>query len=242
MIRLISALTAVLLSTSALAETAEAPKVETPKAEAAKADAAKTDATTGAQAAASKEVVPLKEFTYVPKDSDVVFGKEDAPVTLVEYASLSCPHCAAFYIDVFPELKRKYIDTGKVKLVYRNFPLNQPAMEAAQMLACADKESRATYIKVLFTTQPKWAYDVNYHESLAGIAVLGGMDRKKFDDCIANKDGQTNILLIYQEAKDTFKVSSTPTLFVGSEQIKGNHSVASVSKALDAALAAAAKK
>jgi protein-disulfide isomerase len=139
-------------------------------------------------------------------------------------------------------LQKQYIETGKVKLVYRNFPLNQPAMEAAQMVQCADKDTRPIYLKVLFTTQEKWAYDASFREALAGIAVLGGMERTKFDECIANKDIQSDVLLVYQEAREKFRATSTPALFLGDGIIKGNTSFATVSKALDEALAALPKK
>lgn len=228
MIRTFAVALSLLVSTAALAEEA-------------KTDAAAKPAA-AAPTAAPAATVEAKTFVYEPKDTDVVYGSDNAPLTLVEYASLSCSHCSAFYREVFPELKTKYIDTGKVKLVYRNYPLNQPALEAAQMVQCADKDARPAYLKVLFNTQEKWAYDSTFRESLAGIAVLGGMDRKKFDECLKNNDIQAAILLVYQEARDAYKVTSTPSLFLGSQQIKGNHNFASVSKALDDALAAAPKK
>jgi len=160
----------------------------------------------------------------------------------VEYASYSCSHCGQFYREVFPTLQKDYIDTGKLRLVFRSFPLNQPALEAAQMVHCAPKESRQTYVKVLFNTQDKWAYDVSYKESLAGIAVLGGMERTKFDACLADKDVQSAVLLVYQEAQATFKVDATPTLYLNNEILKGDHSLAAVTRAIDKALATPAKK
>lgn len=238
MIRTLTVLSALLLSTSAFAE-GETPAAAAPATDA----AAKAAPAAPAQAATpAPEAATLAEFTYVPKESDIVFGKPDAPVTLVEYASLSCSHCAAFYKEVFPDLQKYYLDTGRAKLVYRHYPLNQPALDAAQMVQCADKDARKAYIKVLFTTQDKWAYDAGYREALAGIAVLGGMDRKKFDECLANKDLQSSILLTYQEAKDSYNVSSTPTLFLDNEMVKGNHSYDSISLAIDKALNAKRKK
>lgn len=233
MVRTATTLSILLLASVAIAQTPEAPAEAAPKA---KTAAPAPDAATPPAEAS------MKAFAYAPKDTDLVYGKADAPVTMVEYASLSCPHCAAFYKEVFPELKKRYIDTGKVKLVYRNYPLNQPALEAAQMVLCADKDAQPTYIKVLFTTQDKWAYDANFHESLAGIAVLGGMDRKKYDECMADKKKQSSILLTYQEARDNYKITSTPTIFIGSDLLKGSHNLESVSKMIEDALAAAPKK
>lgn len=218
MLRTIAVISTLLISTSAMAEAIKAPMppVQTPS-------------------------TPMGEkkfdgFVYEPKDSDLVFGKDNAPVVMVEYASLSCPHCAKFYKENFHELEKKYFEPGKVKLVYRDYPLNQPALEAAQMVHCAKKEMHSNYLKVLFSTQEKWAYDVNYHESLAGIAALGGMDRKTFDTCIANKDIQSAILLTYQEARGKFGVTSTPSIYINGTQLKGSHSLDSVVKALETEL------
>lgn len=248
MIRTLATLSFLLASTTSVwAETAEkhADKAaEKPAAAAATApkEAAKADAKDAGKDAKAGEIATLNAFKYEPKDSDVVYGKDDAPVTMVEYASYSCSHCGQFYKEVFPTLEKNYIETGKLRLVFRSFPLNQPALDAAQMVHCSDKAQRQSYVKVLFNTQEKWAYDVSYRESLAGIAVLGGMERSKFDACLADKEVQSAVLLVYQEAQTTFKVDATPTLFLGSEIIKGDHSLATVVRAVDKALAAAAKK
>jgi protein-disulfide isomerase len=249
MIRTLATLGFLLVSTTSVwAEdpaAAEVKKVVKPAAEMVKKDSAtaKSD-TKGADTKDAKkaEAETAGVFAYVPKESDIVYGKDDAPLTIVEYASYSCSHCGAFYKDVFPLLQKEYIDTGKLKLVFRSFPLNQPALEAAQMVQCADKSNRATYVKVLFNTQEKWAYDANFRESLAGIAVLGGMERSKFDECIASKDVQNNVLVAYQEAQAQFKVDSTPTIFLNNEIIKGDHSIDIMRRALEKALLGTAKK
>lgn len=250
MMRTLTALTLLLASTAVWAgddTKTEASKSEAPKAAATapaevKASEAKTGEakSTGVSAAGVEKL--MEGYSYEPKDIDIVYGDDKATITVVEYASLSCPHCQAFYKDVFPLLQKNYIDTGKIKLVFRNFPLNQPAMDAGQMVLCADKESRATFMKVLFSTQEKWAYDVNYREAIAGIAALGGMERKKFDACMANKELQDKILLGYQEARTNFKVVSTPTIFIANDMLKGSHSYEMVSKAIDEALSAHVKK
>lgn len=242
-------LAVLLASTSGLALAAEKTAEKTAEKPAAEAGAVAKEAEKkpeSAQPAASEkppaEIAKLGEFKYEPKDSDIVYGSKDAPLTMVEYASFSCSHCSAFYRDVFPEIQKNYIDTGKLKMVFRSFPLNQPALDAAKMVSCADNSLRPTYVKVLFNTQDKWAYDVSFRESLAGIAVLGGMERKKFDECLASKEVENSVLLTYQEAQAQFKVTSTPTLFLGNEIVKGDHSFDTVRRALDKALAALPKK
>ena len=170
---------------------------------------------------------PAKEFTYKPKESDVVTGKEDAPVVIVEYASLSCPHCAHFFANVLPSLTAKYIDTGKVKMVYRNYPLNDPALKAAELVQCAPPERRHAFIKVLFATQMKWAYDISsYRDALGNIAVLGGMDRLKFESCMTSKPVEKIVLEVAKEANDDYHVNSTPTFYIDGAPLKGDLDVA----------------
>jgi protein-disulfide isomerase len=183
-----------------------------------------------------------KPFVYIPKPSDVVYGKDNAPVVMVEYASLSCPHCAHFYTDALPDLTKKYIDTGKVKLVYRNYPLNDPALKAAELVQCAPADQRHTFIKVLFTTQQKWAYDNNYRDSLGNIAALGGIDRESFETCMRNKKLEKSIGAVEMEAENDYKIHSTPSFFINGALHNGPHDAPSLSKDIDAALAKAGQK
>lgn len=191
--------------------------------------------------AASPASPPAKPFVYTPKESDIVTGKEDAPVTIVEYASLSCPHCSHFFLHSLPELAQKYIDSGKVRLVYRNYPLNDPALKAAELVECAEPDSRQAFVKVLFSTQTKWAYDNNFREALANIAVIGGIDRLKFESCMNNKSIEKIVLDVAKEASDDYKVNSTPTFYINGAAYKGDHDAPTMGKALDAELAKAKK-
>lgn len=227
MIRILPALT-LMLFVSAAAYSADAP-TPTPNA-------------TPAVAPVPALPAPAKPFVYKPADMDIVTGKDSAPVVLVEYASLSCPHCAHFFTTVLPELTTKYIDTGKVKLVYRHYPLNDPALKAAELVQCAEPDRRHTFVKVLFTTQMKWAYDASYRDSLSNIAALGGMDRLKFESCMNDKSIEKSVLSVAKEASDDYKINSTPSFFINNKPYKDNHDVASMSKAIDAALAAAKTK
>src|SRR5689334_23792973 len=118
-----------------------------------------------AQAAETPSVTP----------QDHVLGKADAPVTIIEYASLTCPHCAAFDRETLPKLKEKWIDTGKAKLVYRNFPFDKPALQAAMIAACAPSDRYFNFIDVLFQQQQQWATAQDPVAALTRIAKLGGL-------------------------------------------------------------------
>ena len=197
---------------------------------------------TAADAIKAAPVTPAKPFVYTPKPTDTVYGKENAPVTIVEYASLSCPHCSHFFTKILPSLDKKYIETGQVKLVYRDFPLNDPALKAAALVQCADKDRREAFIKVLFSTQDKWAFGGNVTDALTSIAQLGGMSLAAFEACMADKELQKTILEVEKEAGDEFKITSTPTFFINNKLHSGDHEIPTMIMAIDAALAQSAKK
>jgi protein-disulfide isomerase len=256
MIRSLTAAAIVFLTAiPALAEDAAAPAAApAPAATESPAPAATSSSPPATQSSASKssgafvpnpsakpDQPPAKPFIYRPKVSDVVDGKEDAPVTIVEYASLSCPHCAHFFKDVLPELTAKYLNTGKAKLVFRSYPLNDPALKGAELVQCAPPEKRPAFIRVLFTQQMKWAYDANYREALGNFAVFGGIDRLKFESCMNDKAIEKIVLDVAKEAQDDYRVNSTPTFFVNGKVERGMHDVAALGKMVDDEIAAQKK-
>ncbi len=159
--------------------------------------------------------------------NDIVIGDKNAPITIIEYASLSCPHCATFYSEAFAKLKADYIDSGKVKFAYRDFPLNQPALAAGMLALCQvkdpakDAQKYYNFIKVLFRTQESWAFVEDFSAKLETIAKLDGMSHDKFDECIKNKNLQEKILKHRLEAAQTLQISSTPTFFINGEVLSG---------------------
>lgn len=172
-----------------------------------------------------------------PLPSDKVLGKASAPVTLIEYASLSCSHCANFHNDVLPTIQKEYIDTGKVRLIFRDFPLNAPALIGAQAAHCIGKADSAKYyqtIKTLFAKQRDWALDERFKPKLAALVKPMGMDAKAFDACLADKDIETKVLQSRQNG-DKAGVASTPTFFVNGEKAE-IHSVAEARKVIATAL------
>ena len=167
---------------------------------------------------------------------DRILGKPDAPITIVEYASLTCPHCSHFATEVLPKLKQKWIDTGKAKLVLRDYPLDEPALRAAMIARCAPPDKFYAFIDTLFGAQQQWVLAKDYKAELARLALLGGMNKTQFDACLANKPGEDKVLQSRLVATQQLAVNSTPTFFINGTRFEG----APEEDALDAALAHAA--
>ncbi|TAL36408.1 MAG: DsbA family protein, partial [Alphaproteobacteria bacterium] len=143
--------------------------------------------------------------------ADRSLGKDDAPVTMIEYASMTCPHCAHFSNDLLPEVKRKLIDTGKVKLVFRDYPLDTFAMKAALMARCADPEKYFDLVEVIFKNQERWAKSQDPVKGLIQLGALAGMSEDFIKACMANEEMQSGILARVQDAQKNYKLNSTPT-------------------------------
>jgi protein-disulfide isomerase len=170
-----------------------------------------------------------------------IMGRADAPVTLTEYASLTCPHCAAFHSGALVRIKKEYIDTGKVRLIYRDFPLDQIA-EAASMLArCAAPDRYFPMIQILFRSQLNWALAANPAAALAQIGRLAGISQKSFEACMGNRELYESIIKSRTTASQTKKVRSIPTLFLDDEMIQGELTTERLRVMLDAVLAKAGK-
>jgi protein-disulfide isomerase len=152
---------------------------------------------------------------------DMVLGSPDAKVTIVEYASLTCSHCARFHRETMPKLKAEFIDTGKVKLVYRDFPFDEPSFRASMLARCAGKERFFGFIDALFQSQENWATPNGWKPGLARIAKLGGMSQETFDQCLANKAIEEPILAKRLEGTQKLGVESTPTFFINGEKVSG---------------------
>jgi protein-disulfide isomerase len=168
--------------------------------------------------------------------SDHVLGDPKAPVTVIEYASFTCPHCAHFAVTVLPEVKKKWIDTGKVKLIYRDFPLDQTALKAAQLAECSGKDKYFGVVDMIFGTQQKWATASDPIGELAKSLRIAGMDDAAVKACLANDKVQNDVIADYKGG-ETLGVNSTPTLFINGEQFKGARTI----DELDATFAKLAK-
>jgi protein-disulfide isomerase len=155
---------------------------------------------------------------------DIVVGSADAPTTIVEYASMTCPHCAQFQTEVFPELKTKYIDSGKVKYMLREFPLDNLAAAAFMLARCAGDDRYYAMVDAMFATQETWAVPgADGKDQLLKIARQAGMSKEEFDKCLADEALFKKIVDTRTMGHDKFQVDSTPTFFINGKRLKGDH-------------------
>jgi protein-disulfide isomerase len=141
-------------------------------------------------------------------------GSNDAPIKVVEYSSLTCGHCSAFHKDHYPAIKQKYIDTGKVQFIFKEFPLNKPAIDASKLLRCMPADKFVPFQSLLFSEQDKWAYTAEYLTPLKQNAKLAGLSDEKIESCLNNKDLENRIIGDMQEASEKFQIQSTPTFII----------------------------
>ena len=155
------------------------------------------------------------------KPDDRVLGKAEAPITIIEYASLTCPHCAHFAVDVLPKLKQKWIDPGKAKLVLREFPLDEPALRAAMVARCAPPDKFYPLVDTFFAQQENWVTSRDYRAALEKLAKLAGIGDKQFKTCIEDKKLEDQVAQSRLTAAQQLGVSSTPSFFVNGQKFEG---------------------
>jgi protein-disulfide isomerase len=155
------------------------------------------------------------------KPDDRVLGKADAPITIFEFFSLTCPHCADFEEHTYPKLKAEWVDTGKAKIVYRDYPLDQNALKAAMVARCAPPDRYPAFVEVLFKQQLVWGVQKDPTDALKKIAALGGIGAEQFDKCINDLDLSKQIVAEEYEAQTKYGVDSTPTFFVNGKKVVG---------------------
>jgi protein-disulfide isomerase len=157
---------------------------------------------------------------------DMALGPANAPVTITEFASMTCPHCSAFNETVFPKIKLEYIDTGKIRYVFREFPLDIKAAAGSMLARCIAKDDSGKYfavIDMLFKQQMDWAMK-NTTETLTRIGKQAGLSQQAVEDCLKDQALLDKIAADQKYAAEVLKVDSTPTFFVNGEKIKGETS------------------
>ena len=168
-------------------------------------------------------------------DNDFTIGDENAPITIIEYASMSCSHCADFHNNTLPDLKTEYIDTGKVRMVFRDYPFNYPALLGSMMMRCIPGDVRYDYMNALYQLQPNW---VNRDpkitkKELYKIMQSGGMTKDEFDTCYGNIDNENLILEGVMAAQKDFNIKSTPSFVINGNLVEGNKNIKEFRQIID---------
>lgn len=178
--------------------------------------------------------VPVEALMNQPELPDLIIGKADAKVTVVEYASMTCGHCKQFHTKVLPGLKTKYVDTGKVRFVFREFPLDPRAFAASMLARCAGGDKTLPMIAALFETQADWAYvKENPTPKLFEIAKQAGFTQESFDKCLTDQALLDKLTAIRTRAAETFGVNSTPSFYINGKKLTEPPTVEGFDKALE---------
>jgi protein-disulfide isomerase len=181
---------------------------------------------------AAPSTAELMETGVLP---DQAVGNPDAPVTVIEYASMTCGHCAAFHNNTYPEFKKRYVDTGKARYILREFPLDPLAAGAFMLARCAGKDKYFPLVETLFQQQRNWVVQKPI-EPLFAIAKQAGFTQETFDACLKDQKMLDAIEWVRARGADKFKVDSTPTFFINGKIYKGALSIEDLSKAIDSQL------
>jgi len=160
---------------------------------------------------------------------EMAIGSESAPITVIEYASMTCPHCAHFSETTFPELKKRYIDTGKVRFIFREFPLDRLAFAGFLLARCVPSDKYFPMIETLFAQQRDWVVEKPL-QPMRAIAKQAGVSQEAFDACLEDHKLIEGIEKVRSQAADKFGVNSTPTFFVNGKRLAGALSIEEMEK------------
>jgi protein-disulfide isomerase len=175
--------------------------------------------------------IDLTDIMTPPAEGDMSMGPDTAKVTVIEYASASCPHCAKFYNEAFDQLKKEYIDTGKIKFIFREFPHNDQAMAAFMVARCSPKEKYFPLVDVFFKTQQKWVPDA--YNQLKDIAKQSGMTETDFDACLKNEKVAKGVFEVRDKADRSYGVTGIPTFFINGKVHDGEITFADMKAIID---------
>ncbi len=174
-----------------------------------------------------------------PDYGELVIGNPDAAVTVVDYSSLTCPACAKFHNDTLPRIKQEYVETGKIKFVFKDMPLDSPAAAAAMLARCAGPDARMGLLDLLFAEQPRWrkgATGEEFLNNLTGLLEGAGLSKEESEACMADDKLFKAVLDEREQGVSVDKVEATPTIIVNGEKHTGALSYDELKKLIDAQL------
>jgi protein-disulfide isomerase len=187
----------------------------------------------GAAPARAQTMVSLDQLMAPGPLPDLAQGSASAPVTIVEYASMTCTHCAAFHEETWPKLKAKYVDTGKVKFILREFPLDPLATAGFMLARCAGADKRNAIVDLLYTQQKNWAFVDKPIDALAALVKQAGISQADFETCLKNQGLYDQVNQTREGAAQKFKVNATPTFFVNGREMTGELPIEDFDKVLE---------
>jgi protein-disulfide isomerase len=224
----------------ASASTTEVALVQTPSAsseatsppDAVQTEAAASEPETAAgepEEAASEPVQTTSADAVVPSDTtgplrENAIGAEDAPVTIIEYSSLTCPHCARFHAEAWPQIKAQYVETGKVRFILREFPLDNLAAAGFMLARCVEGDKYFAFVDLLFSKQDEWARAQDPVSELQTLSRQAGFTQARFEACLTDQTMLDHITRVRDEGSERYGVRSTPTFIINGEVLAGNQS------------------
>lgn len=185
-----------------------------------------------ARAATESGTVAIDQLMSLQALPDMWLGAEGAPVTMIEYASMTCTHCAAFHAETWPTLKSKYIDTGKVRFVLREFPLDVLAGAGFMLARCAGPDKRNALVDLLFNQQKNWAFVDKPLEALSATVKQAGLSQAAFEGCLNDLSLLNQVNAVRDRAAKDFGVNATPTFFINGKRVAGELTVDELEKQL----------
>ena len=183
-------------------------------------------------------IISFKSYADNTKTQDnlVVLGIDDAPVKIKIFSSLTCPHCANFHVNVLPEIKKKYVNSGKVQLIFIDFPLDQVSFNASKLLHCLDQKKQITFLDKIYENQNQWTSGSNVDEinnNLKKIVKILGITSREFDECINDEVIGDKILNGRIDGQQKYSINSTPTIIINEKKLEGSASFKNIEKKIE---------
>jgi len=230
---------------AATSQTAEATAAgdaeEAPSSNAETASDASEAASTQLRVAQNADDAAASEGGSQANFGDVVLGNPNAPVTVIEYASMTCSHCASFHTGTLPQLKEQYIDTGKVKFIMREFPLDNLAGAASMLARCVDDDKFYPFVDMLFEKQEQWARADDPVKELRQVSKLAGFTEERFNQCVTDQDALEYIQQVRAEGDQKYDIRATPTLIINGQKLEGAQPIERLQAVIDPLLEDASK-
>ena len=159
------------------------------------------------------------EITQAKTDEEIFLGNKDAKIVVIEYASMTCIHCANFHTKVYPKIKENYIDTNKIKFIFRDFPLDKQALFASVLAKCAPKDKYFDFVKLILANQKKWvSNDDAFMDKLRNIGKLAGLNENKINSCFKDEKLVDNIIRSRSIGEEKYNINSTPSLIINEKK------------------------